>query len=327
MALADALTGQDTYGAMNYPLPGADAPVAPPLTPEQQLLHYSQGLGGGSMAAPGGTYPLPDLNKFYGALAGTAPPGTYDPQLDYQLLNARSGLAQKLQDLATAQQRRQDQLNIYTVPGFEHQYATQLADVTRQHGYTTQDIGTQRQAAGVGLGRRLADYQTSIANTQRNFANQGQQQAQSAEAMGTGDGGTLAQALVNRGVNEQAALQPMQTGIGRANEDYQTQLAGLNTQQQRADEAYNTMAGPNSGNPYDSNGRLAWALANNVGQASAHYGQQGQDAALEAQRASDQMNQFMLGVGAEAQLESGITKQDKTQTPTSGALSTAPISF
>lgn len=180
------------------------------------------------------------------------PPGTYDPAIDAQVGQANRGLDDYLSDYTrdygepgTALGGRAGEDYGVSQAGIQRDLGYGLADINTSSGRSLADLltssgrqseditrssGRQSDDINTSSGRSLTDlltsrsragedYGTATQGVQRNFAQLGAAQTQSARAAGVQRGGALAQALAKRQANQAIAQQPLDTNFSRFNAD------------------------------------------------------------------------------------------------------------
>jgi hypothetical protein len=171
----------------------------------------------------------------------TAPPGSYDPALDYGLENEGLGYLFAGQDFATGRQRldtdwANTQADIATARD------RGLADLLTGRTQTDEDytLGNQRRQADFDLGRgRLAENrQFDQDDRQLQYQRLASQQTQQARAAGLGEGGALAQALQKRTANQAREQSRADVGFGRQEQDMNLSFSRGNEDATRAYNRY-----------------------------------------------------------------------------------------
>lgn len=215
---------------MRSPCPSSRAQPSRARNVAAALTSTGGTLGGGLAAV------LAALKKKQPPVFTSPPPGTYDPAIDAQVGQAGRGLGDLLSDY----------VRDYGEPGTAlggragEDYATGKAAVQRNLDSGLQDVNTGADRSLADLqrtsGRTLADllrdraragenYGSSIEGLQRNYAQLGSAQTQTARAAGVQRGGALAQALAKRQANQAIDRQPIDTGFARFGQD-STQAQG-----------------------------------------------------------------------------------------------------
>ena len=136
---------------------------------------------------------------------GAKPPsGTYDPSLDAALRGANRGFGDLEADRGTQDLRSAADLDIFKY------------GLNTQRERLTSDVGTSRK-------RLTEDYTSNTQALARRYMQQGQGQAQSAQAAGAAGGGALAQALLKRTANQGIDQKGLDTSRDRGLSDLQSQ--------------------------------------------------------------------------------------------------------
>lgn len=133
----------------------------------------------------------------------SAPPGTYDPNIDF---NSETNN----QDYATTQQ------------GIGTSYGRSLQDYTTAFNRAQQTHLAHLGALGQALSRANQDYGTNTQTLGTNYANLGVAQGEKARAAGVASGGALQQALQKRTANQATDQGKLDQAITRFREDNTT---------------------------------------------------------------------------------------------------------
>jgi hypothetical protein len=209
------------------------------VTPEQRAKEFLARLTGGAtvLNAAGPGLPVDPG----GPLGVLPPPGSYDPNLDYELAAAGRGLQQLVDDTGTGQNRLLahyllDQKGIENerdlsmaeldaaakerVAGYRNQLETSLESLLKQEQYGKEDIPREATRARENLGLQLGDLL-------RGYSNREASQTGAIRQSGVG-GGALIQAAAARAGNLAADRHGIDLQSGRVNEDETRNLNRLN---------------------------------------------------------------------------------------------------
>lgn len=167
-----------------------------------------KGLAGMLKSVPGAAPRTPTFNgKPFGFTpfdSGAKPPsGTYDPSLDAALRGANRGYGDLTADVGTADLRAGSDLGLFK------------QQVDQQRGRLVEDTARNRN-------RLNEDYTSNTQALTRRYTQQGQGQAQSAQAAGAVGGGALAQALLKRTANQGIEQKGLDTSRDRGLSDLQS---------------------------------------------------------------------------------------------------------
>jgi hypothetical protein len=155
-----------------------------------------------------------------------APPGTYDPALDYQQRAAQRGLRDLIGAEGDYTRRGQYALEDLTIGG---------EDIARQRREMGEDYGVNVADVEQGYRRTMEDLLSQEQGVIRDYQRLGNRQAQNFRASGLA-GGAVQQAQQKRATNQAIDIAPINVSRTRAGENRQASLDDLLRQYTRGGE-------------------------------------------------------------------------------------------
>jgi hypothetical protein len=185
------------------------------------------GLGSGGTSYNPNAKPSPKPTST-GSSYITPPFLSFDPAIEAQRREAARGLEDTEADTTSKQHFAKTDLTT-ALREIHRKTSQSRQDINRSANRGEQKLGYQEADTQRNAGRQQQDFQTGLANIARQFGQQAHRQAESANAAGVLDQGTLTASAAARAGNQRLAEAPIHTAQQRSNEDLATALGRIGT--------------------------------------------------------------------------------------------------